>query len=38
MERPTSPPVMLPRASTANIAAENTINAPNNCRWNPNHL
>jgi len=38
MERPTSPPVILPRASTANIAADRIIRAPNTSRRNPSHL
>ena len=29
---------MLPRESTANIAAERIINAPNTSRRNPSHL
>jgi len=32
MESPTMPPVMLPRASTANIAADRTMNAPRSSR------
>jgi len=38
MERPTIPPVMLPRASTANIAADRIMNAPSTSKRNPSHL